>query len=83
MRYSNKRYSLLGYNKDHDIYDVLTSSDNYSEILKQGEIFAPLIYQGRLRSSINFESYDWLEIFGNHIKRRIEVISPTGKVESL
>ena len=82
MKHPKQRYSLRAYDKDHDIYDDLhVSSDSYNEVLKWSKIFAfPLVYGGRLRSSVNFEPYDWLEIYDNYTGGS-RVIRPTGKIE--
>lgn len=81
MKAPEQRYSLRAYDKDHDIYDDLhVSSDSYDEILKWGEIFAPLVYEERLRSSVNFEPYDWLEIYDNDMEESW-LIGPTGRIE--
>ena len=81
MKAPEQRYSLRAYDKDHDIYDDLhVSSDSYDEVLKQCKIFAPLVYEGRLCSSVNFEPYDWLEIYDNDMEESW-CIGPTGKIE--
>lgn len=81
MKVPEQRYSLRAYNKGHNIYDDLhVSSNSYDEILKQGAFFAPLVYEGRLRSSVNFEPYDWLEIYDNDMEESW-LIGPTGRIE--
>lgn len=80
MKHLEQRYSLRAYDKDHDIYDDLhVSSDSYNEVLKWSEIFIPLVYEERLRSSVNFEPYDWLEIYDTFMKESVKIIAPTSK----
>lgn len=81
MKAPEQRYSLRAYDKEHNIYDDFhVSSDSYDEVLKWGEFFAPLVYKGILRSSVNFEPYDRLEIYDNYMEESW-LIGPTGRIE--
>lgn len=56
------RYSLLAYNKDKDIYDAITGSDNKEELKTlAGELVFKLNNEESKDKS--GEVYDWLELW--------------------
>ena len=69
---SNKNFAVVGYDKDHDIYD-----DLFLNTLEKCEIFVefikPICQEDRLLSSCR-GPYDWLEIWDYNQEKRIKVI---------
>ena len=58
-------YSLVGYDKDNDLYEVLYSSTNYDELFEKTSVLIELCEKDKLFSSEG-EPFDWLEILDSN-----------------
>lgn len=56
------RYSVVGYDKDHDLYDNLWTTDSLENAIIQGSIFSDRQKMAELRSSVANEPFDWFEV---------------------
>ena len=74
MKYSKKMYSLLAYDKKHDIHDVITSSNNYDEIFDLAQILQSILHTGRLLSKDHHEPYSYFAIYNNEDCEDLDII---------
>ena len=74
MTYSKKVYSLLAYDKKNDIYDVITSSDDYDKIFDLAQILQSMLHTGRLLSKDYQEPYDHFVIYNNEDCEHLDII---------
>lgn len=73
MKYSDKPYSLLAYDKDHDVYDVICSGE-YDDMVDLANILIPILHSDRLLSENHREPYDWFEIYNNEDCESLDII---------
>lgn len=73
MKYSDKPYSLLAYDKGHDVYDVICSGE-YDDMVDLANILASILHSDRLLSKDHKEPYDWFEIYNNVDEDTLDII---------
>lgn len=67
-------YSIVAYDKDGDVYDVLATVSNETMATKFVEVYKKDLSKGRLKREDNKEPYDWLEVYKDFNKDNEEIV---------
>jgi len=57
-----KKYAVVGYDKDGDVYETLWETDNLNNAIIQACIFYEQHKQKELRRISTNEPFDWIEV---------------------
>lgn len=67
-------YSVIAYDKDGDVCDAISQSDDKDAAIRYAEIMTKEMESGKLRRKDNNEPYDWIEVYENWGKQEEELV---------
>lgn len=62
--FGKKKYTVVGYDKDNDVYVVYDSFRKFDDAVEKGRELGKLVKEDKLRRE-NGEPIDWIQVYAN------------------